>query len=109
MKYAHGYLDAAAHKGYLASAQRIAKSAPPQKVPRGQTTFDKFCPHSPAVESDVDEDPLVPSQRCSGTRDFPRYSLDMVQMKGFYWFLLSVDGKMRSEKVATEMAIDVSF
>ena len=66
-------------------------------------------PHSPAVESDVYADPSGPSQRSSGTRYFPRYSLDTVQIKGFHQFLQSVDGKMRSENVATEITIDVSF
>lgn len=102
----------AARRGYLASARRVPKPAVPTKLPKGQSTLDQvYSTLNPDSGEELEKEPTftaMSQEGRRGTRDFPRFSLDTVQMKGFLKFLMSIDGQMRNQKVATEMAVDVS-
>ena len=115
MQYAHPELDVAKRRGYLAIASRLPKPLKRPKLDKGQLTLPEAI-HKEAAASYVEqEEPMSDDDAaCSqvetvGSRNFPRYNIhEHMSFVSLTSFLRSVDGKGKSEKVATEMSTDVS-
>ena len=80
------------------------------KQSQDQLKISSFLTLKEANPKSSDEDiSLPPATASKGTRSFPMYSVsEDVTMLKFVKFMRSVDGKSRSEKVAREIAVDVS-
>lgn len=108
MGYAHLNLSAAARKGYLAAAIRLSEPAvTPAKAQPEQAI------HEENPESDVkspESDAHTQGAPTGTTKYFVRFDVrGHASLVGLTTFLRSVDGKAKSEKVATDMATDVSI
>ena len=85
IKYVHPHLDVAAHRVYLASAERIPKPAVPTKLLKGQSTLDQvyslpYPDSGPRLEEEEEEEeePTFTAMSQEGRRemrDFPDLAL----------------------------------
>jgi hypothetical protein len=96
---------------YLEVAKRVPRKDSKKKVIpkiKGQLTLHQVVkPPSQDVSSDEDVKEEAPTT--AGTREFPRYDIKGdTTLISFRQHLQSMDGKDKSEKVANEMATDVS-
>ena len=113
IKYVHPLLDVGAHRVYLAKCARITKPAVLTKLLKGKSTLDQVysLPYPDWSKIGGGGGTYLYSNVTggkAGNEGFPRFSLDTVQMKGFLKFLVSIDGQMCNQNVATEMAVNVS-
>ncbi len=67
-------------------------------------------PDQAEEEVEVSESEIAPREQMQvrGTRTFPRFPVTLTCFELFKKWLQSIDGKERSEKMATEMVVDVS-
>lgn len=109
--HAHKNLSKKQREYYLSVAKRVPKKdadKPVMKKLKGQLTMDQcFKPPAPEVSSGEEDGAAKVSG--TGTRGFPRYDIKQeTTLISFRHHLTSIDGKDKSEKVADQMAIDVS-
>ena len=78
---------------------------PVLRVTKGQKTLEQFIkPPTPVTSEEED----VPIQTGVGMRSFPSHPLSETSFVSFQKFLTNVAGNLRNEKVAREIAMDVS-
>ncbi len=111
LTYAHPNLSKSQRAHYLSVAKREPKkeAAKPVLRLRGQLSLKQVV-RPPTLEEIADDGPSVlAAETGKGTREFSRYNIrGDTTLISFRRHLTSIDGKRKSEKVADEMATDVS-